>query len=432
MSASNQDIEDLNFIMAEGLRLHKLRKLDSSLYKNDFDSDIDYIVSSLDPPRDIGKVDYGLIQFNFSSNAQRVLNELAKRQLHFSEGITIQELRTEIRDSIYIHLKNRGSFDSPGCMKLLSRAQKRAKRKRKQVSYFLPFNADGLNPEKEISLGDVKIIHKESIYAKVNEDNYYDFFIKSNEDNFNCLLYIPISECSSVTSKHRAKNVANFIYGIINAFAKSYHYNAKKIRLSNQPFDKDTTHYITSSNGEYWIEGSHSFNGDLKEFWCLFEEDLKSDLGTVIKALTNHTLSIHSKECLADRLIDAFYWFGDASRDDNKSAQIIKLVTAMERLVTLDKDAITDNFRERIACTIAIYHGDLDRWKNDLTKIYDLRSTLVHGSRSLYKPYDLPLDFNPFQLAYHAIFSTCIFFYKTGLELSVNESNLKSNTKPNN
>ena len=46
----------------------------------------------------------------------------------------------------------------------------------------------------------------------------------------------------------------------------------------------------------------------------------------------------YNKECLGDRLIDAFYWFGDASRDNNSSAQVVKLVTAMERLVTVKNE----------------------------------------------------------------------------------------------
>lgn len=426
MSASDHDIEDLNFIMTEGIRINKLFRLDPKLYESDFDNNTDYIVSFLKPPQDIGKIDHTLVQFNFSSAAQRVLENIAERQHRLTEGVTVHELEAEIRNSIYIHLRNHGSFDSPGCMKLLARAQKRAKRSRKQITYFFPFNATGLSHEKEVNIGNLKIIHKDSIYATVKEDDHYHIFVNSNEDSFNYLLHIPIPESSSNLSKHRAKNVANFIYGVIRVFTTSYHYKADQIILLNHPYHKDTTHYVANSNDEYWIEGSYSFNEDLKEFWDLFEEDLKSDLGTVISKLANHAISINSKECLADRLIDAFYWFGEAAKDNNENAQIIKLVTAMERLVTLSDKDITNNFCNRIACTIAVYHGDLDRWKSDLSKIYDLRSSLVHGSRSLYKSYGLPLDFNPFQLAYRALLSTCILFDKAGLELSVNESRLKN------
>ena len=35
MSAANQDIEDLNFIITEAIRLNKLSRLDPELYKSE-------------------------------------------------------------------------------------------------------------------------------------------------------------------------------------------------------------------------------------------------------------------------------------------------------------------------------------------------------------------------------------------------------------
>ena len=99
---------------------------------------------------------------------------------------------------------------------------------------------------------------------------------------------------------------------------------------------------------------------------------------------------------MGDRLIDAFYWFGDASRDNNSSAQVVKLVTAMERLVTVKNEEkngdITKNFYSRVSCLIAIYHGEIDKWKNQAKKSYELRSDLVHGSQSLYNTYNIELN----------------------------------------
>lgn len=46
MSASNQDIEDLNFIITEGVRINKLFRLDPELYKSDFNNDMDCMFSS--------------------------------------------------------------------------------------------------------------------------------------------------------------------------------------------------------------------------------------------------------------------------------------------------------------------------------------------------------------------------------------------------
>ena len=231
-------------------------------------------------------------------------------------------------------------------------------------------------------------------------------------------------------SKSRAQNVAAFIYGVIKVFTTSYEIKANQVNLMNNPTKNNINHYIASNHDEYWIGGSYAFGEDLQDFWNSFEEDLETDLGLVIKKLILRAASPTNKECLADRLIDAFYWFGDASRDNNSSAQIVKLVTAMERLVTVKNEEknedITENFCRRISCLIAIYHSEIDERYKESKKIYKLRSDFVHGSQSIYKTYDTELGFDPFKLAYPAIFSACIGFYQLGLELNSYETKLKN------
>jgi hypothetical protein len=230
-------------------------------------------------------------------------------------------------------------------------------------------------------------------------------------------------------SESRAQNVAKFIYGVIKVFTASYRLKANQINLINSPTKSDMSHHIVSNRDKYQISGSYSFSEDLQDFWNSFEEDLETDLGLIIKKLTLQAASPSNKEFLADRLIDAFYWFGDASRDSNSSAQVIKLVTALERLVTVkDKEkneAITENFSHRVSCLVAIYHGEIDEWRSKSKQIYNLRSDLVHGSQSIYKNYGANLGFDPFQLAYPTILSACILFYKIGLELNPYEETLQ-------
>ena len=298
-----------------------------------------------------------------------------------------------------------------------------------ETTYFFPFNAPGLDIEKEINIGDVKIINKDSIYAKVSDSSNYNLFVKNNNQNsFNCLLSITIPKCSSKISENRAQNTAEFIFGVIKVFTTSYKLKANQINLINHPTKSDITHYIVNNNDEYWIGGSYSFGEDLQDFWDSFEENLETDLGFVIKKLTLQAVSPNNKECLADRLIDAFYWFGDASRDNNSSAQVVKLVTAMERLVTVkDKEEnkdITENFCRRVSCLIAIYHSEIDEWYRKAKKVYKLRSNFVHGSQSIYKTYETELGFDHFQLACPTILSACILFRRLGLELNPYEEKL--------
>ena len=188
--------------------------------------------------------------------------------------------------------------------------------------------------------------------------------------------------------------------------------------MLGQSYENDITHYIASKDDKYWIEGNIKFGGGLEGFWTLFEADLMTDIGKVIKRLIEISISPTNQEILADRLIDSFIWFGDATTDSNERGQIIKLVTAMERLVTLSNTGITENFCNRVACSIAIYHGEIDKWKDYANTIYDLRSKIVHGRKSLYKDDDELLTFCPFSMCYRSILSTCILFYKIDLELA--------------
>lgn len=427
MSATNEDIKDLNIIFEEIKNLRDIFNRSHELYKKEFDSDIDLMTAVLQSPQNAGETIENQVQFFLSSKAQRKLHEIAKRQCLSLENITVNECIYEIRCALYSHLKDNRSFDDSGCKKLMSKVHKNIDKKVQDITYFFPFNAPSLSPEKEIQIGSAKITHKDSVYAKVKDDSYYDLFIKNNNpDSFNFLLSITIPKRSNKMSESRAQNVAAFIYGVIKVFTTSYEIKANQVNLMNNPTKNNINHYIASNRDEYWIGGSYTFGEDLQDFWDSFEEDLETDLGVVIKKLILRAASPTNKECLADRLIDAFYWFGDASRDNNSSAQVVKLVTAMERLVTVKNEDITKNFCRRVSCLIAVAHGEIDERCKESKKIYKLRSDFVHGSRSIYKTYDTELGFDPFKLAYPAILSACILFYKLGLEISPYEEKLKN------
>lgn len=431
MSASKEDIEDLNIIFQEVKSLRNIINQSPELYKNSFDSDIHLIMAVLQSPQNAREAPQDQVQFFLSSKAQKKIQEIAVRQCMVLDNLTVNECIHEIRCAMYLHLENKRAFDASGCMRLISKVRKNVNAKAQEITYFFPFNAPSLSLEKEIQIGNVKIIHKDSVYAKVSDNRNYNRFVKSNNHNsFNCLLSITIPKCSKKMSKNRAQNTAEFIFGVIKVFTTSYKLKANQINLINHPIKSNISHYIANNNEDYWIGSSYSFGEDLQDFWNSFEEDLETDLGLVIKKLTLQAVSPSNKECLADRLIDAFYWFGDASRDNNSSAQVVKLVTAMERLVTVkDKEEnkdITENFCRRVSCLIAISHSEIDEWHRKAKKVYKLRSNFVHGSQSIYKTYETELGFDPFQLACPTILSACILFYKLGLELSPYEEKLKN------
>ena len=341
MAATKKDIEDFQIIINDGIRLINLLNESYELYADDFDHRYHSISAAINIPKDIYEYDKSQkkFQFHLSSTAQVRLRDIAARQIQQNNlmyELTVEEYIDEIRNSIYIHIKNNREFDSSGCSSLLSKAYKRAKNKMRKIKYFFPIHAESIAKDKDVSIGSIKITHKENIYTKIEDNEKLGIFINNkDQSDYNCFLCIEIPRCSSKISKSRAQNVADFIYGVIKVFATSYQIQTKQMVLKKNPVESNMSHYISCVDDEYDICGSLSFREDLEDFWDALEEDLKSDLGTIIKELAEAAVSPTYKSCLSDRLIDAFCWFGDASRDNNEHSQIVKLVTAMERLVTL-------------------------------------------------------------------------------------------------
>lgn len=423
MSTSEKNVEDFNFIFSEAMRLSKLREESNDLYKKDFDNDAHLITAIIDAPKDVKNINPNQRAFSISSKSWVRLRDIAIRDLQSKKlfhKITVDEYVYDIRDSIYIHIKSSGDFDKAGYASILSKADRRARRKLKDTTYYLPFNALIPNFKDEINIGDVKIIAKDSILNQVKENTYYDLYIKHNNPNsYDKLLCLTVLNSSDKMSKKRAFNIADFVYGVIKVFTYLYNVKASQLNTMHNPIKNQTTLYLAYDNNRYRIGGSHSFGEDLTDFWKFFSDYLKTELGDTIKGLIAHALCPKDKEVFADRLIDAFYWFGEASRDINESAQTIKLVTAMERIVTDPKEdngKVSENFSKRASSMISRFHGEFNKWDQYSKIIYDERSNLVHGSQGLHKSYGHSLGFDRFELAYKAILSACVLFNGIGLE----------------
>ena len=432
MSTSKKNVEDFDFIFSEAVRLSKLREESYVLYEEDFDNDAHLITAVIDAPKNIKTINPDQRAFPISSKSRNRLRNIAIRDLqskNLYHKITIDEYVYDIRDSIYIHIKSSSDFNKTGYASILSKAERSARSKLKDTTYYLPFNALIPNLKDEISIGDVKIIAKDSILEQVKDSIYYDLYIRhNNPNNYDKLLCLTVLDSSEEMSKKRAFNIAEFIYGVIKVFAYSYNMKASQLNAMHNPIKSQTTLYLAYDDNHYRIGGSQSFGEDLTDFWKFFNDDLKTELGDIIKELISHALCPKNKEVFADRLIDAFYWFGEASRDINESAQTVKLVTAMERIVTNPKEdngKVSENFNKRTSSMVNRFHGEYDKWLKYSQDIYDERSKIVHGSQGLHKSYGHILGFNRFELACNAILSACVLFNEIGLDTPATKNKMQ-------
>ena len=286
MSTSEKNIENFNFIFSEAMRLSKLREESYDLYEKDFDNDAHLITAVIDVPKKVKNINPNQRAFPISSKSREKLRDIAIRDLQSKKlyhKITIDEYIYDIRDSIYMHIKSSGDFSKTGYASILSKAERRARGKLKDTTYYLPFNALIPNFKDEISIGDVKIIAKDSILNKVKENNHYDLYIKYNNPNsYDKLLCLTILNSSEEMSKKRAFNIADFIYGVIKVFTYLYNVKASQLNTMHNPIKNQTTLYLAYDDNHYRIGGSHSFGEDLTDFWKFFSDYLKTELGDTI------------------------------------------------------------------------------------------------------------------------------------------------------
>lgn len=161
----------------------------------------------------------------------------------------------------------------------------------------------------------------------------------------------------------------------------------KMIRLSTESSDELMYAKIwSSSDGD--IECSHSSrlkspNGPPNWYEYLNEQDggrIKVFFGYII----DQSCALVEYSELSGRVVDAVNWFGDASREKSAAASIVKYVTAIERLYMASADfGVKERFVSRVSKILSDFGiSTSDSARQDALRVYNLRSTVVHGGIS--------------------------------------------------
>lgn len=139
-------------------------------------------------------------------------------------------------------------------------------------------------------------------------------------------------------------------------------------------------------------------------------------MGIIINQIITHAITPKSFPILVDRLIDAIFIFRSAMQDNDEASKIVKLTTALERLVSTEKGNISSNFRRRVVLLLNICHREENDWNKIAKEMYQYRSSIVHGSWSMYRQNE-PLYASKYsELTSKAIISACIVFSQVGLK----------------
>lgn len=163
-------------------------------------------------------------------------------------------------------------------------------------------------------------------------------------------------------------------------FSEHFHIHSDVVALSLNPYPNYESFYITNNDDGYnYFFSSKETTVHSAVFWQKFKQENASKLGSIIKQIIIHAITPKSNPVLVDRLIDAIFIFRSAMQDNDESPKIVKLTTALERLLNTPKDNITSTFISRVTLLLNMFHKDNSDWSSIAKEMYNYRSEIVHG-----------------------------------------------------
>jgi hypothetical protein len=203
---------------------------------------------------------------------------------------------------------------------------------------------------------------------------------------FDWVAEVTISRCDPKTSRIVAERAVTSALDCLHLLFRAKH--TYRMRVGGPALRTDSrAHLAISKDGKISSGTSREWagQGNFPKGWSEQLSDpvlafMLSLCGVALRA----AIDPDAVRPISRRFLDAAQWFGEASRDDRPATQVVKYVTALERMVMTDeKDDIAKTVAERVAalcCDPKV--NDRQKWRDDVHKIYDLRSRLVHGSLS--------------------------------------------------
>jgi hypothetical protein len=200
---------------------------------------------------------------------------------------------------------------------------------------------------------------------------------------FGWVAEVTIEDCDGPTSRKRARNFVQGALDCLHVLIGSAYSN--HMRAGGPIFGTDRRGHIeVDSKGCVelatsvdWL--SHELGDD---WWSRLNKDGGDHVLELMGVAIEAAHALPRPAPMAQRFLDAA-WYGEAVRDNFTASRIIKYVTAIERILTTKNDDICQILSNRGA---ALIHepgtDDVEALRRRFKKVYNLRSDLVHGSRS--------------------------------------------------
>lgn len=224
-----------------------------------------------------------------------------------------------------------------------------------------------------------KDIHIEILQESAAHYKQFGWFIGVNiESVYNFQTARELAEST-------AKNVLNLLHIIIS----SSHSDRMTVGFD---IPKNYKHYVlfTDNAGELSYSTGSSASGNVglpKQLFSIFNNPFPKQLLDIFSECINLSLDIKNEYPIANRILEASFWYGDAVRESNYSTMIVKYATALERLLIFGENKGFKAIISKRGTALLFIRGfiDSDNLKEKqklLQKMYKLRSEILHGDIS--------------------------------------------------
>jgi hypothetical protein len=221
---------------------------------------------------------------------------------------------------------------------------------------------------------------------KQAEEKAFDMFTQSGE-KYGWVASVKIPRCAPDVSRRRAEEIIEAAINLLKVFIGLRHARSMRLPHTAPSRNRETCVLTEVESTVKWTWHGASLEG------ALVAGDPLAAIPPCILSFASDLLQKAqngNRDEATNRLLDALRWFGDASFEESGGVQIVKWIAALERLTATERlrQGITHNFCKRVALLASgLGTGKVETAYRDARKAYDLRSDVMHGSRSQEDPH---------------------------------------------
>lgn len=422
----NEKQQTIEFVISEIIRISKIdpkeRLRNASLGE---------AIALLPNPFGIGQISCGIEAFRRLENA----STMAVAQSDFAGRMDSKLVFDAMKGIVTSRfLKEQREINQRECDKAFSTAIKIAKKSLADTVFWIPVHLGRVQNPSMFEIGPIKFEPMEDFLRGIDGElqNYID-----KDDNraevrrnlrrttesyyreFGWSARVEIIGCSPSIAKKSARRRVQHAIDCLHLLLGARH--SDHMRMGGPNFFVDRRGQISrDGNGEVSISSSVDWKTNQlpDDWWEMVRADGFDQMVVLFGLAIEHGTDVANPAPLSQRILDALMWFGEAVRDEFQAARIVKYVTSIERLlVTEEKDEeLVEKLSRRGASVLCTLEGyDFDESFQRLKKVYNLRSELVHGSRSPVDPRMAEGEREAEILARHVLFGFIGFTGDQGL-----------------